>query len=136
MLEFVNLAELLQDNRELLQHMKVTISQGVVHLNECVVQDILYYIQGTMLYGISTAILLLKYPEKIIEDMAYGKLIMQEAAIHSGEGEAATKQSSTPPVPSELPTFLPQSPSGEGKGSTQALFILGKGIPPVTELVV
>ena len=84
-LEFVDFSELMPDNRELLRRADQTATDGKTSAKAPLrrVTSITSWAQCFMVYA---AILLSKFPHKVVEVMAYGKMIIREAGRHGGEG--------------------------------------------------
>ena len=82
-LEFVDFAELMPNNRDLLHRIDLTDNKASTKAPLRCVTTITSWAQCFMAYS---AILLSKFPDKLVEVMAYGKMIIKEAGRHGGEG--------------------------------------------------
>ena len=84
-LEFVDFSELMPNNRELLRQADQTATDSKTSSKAPPrrVTSIILWAQCFMVYA---AILLSKFPHKVVEVMAYGKMIITEAGQHRGEG--------------------------------------------------
>ena len=96
-LEFVDFAELMPDNRDLLRRIDLTDNKASTKAPLRRVTTITSWAQCFMAYS---AILLSKFPDKLVEVMAYGKMIIKEAGRHSGEGWKVYKNVIPPDVSS------------------------------------
>lgn len=86
-LEFVDFAELLPDNRELLRRMEATDkSQSSASQSKSKLRQVSSITSWAQCFMAFAAILLSAHPEMLVDLMAYGKLVMREAARHGGEG--------------------------------------------------
>ena len=79
-LEFVDFAELMPDNRDLLRRIDLTDNKAST---KAPLRRVTSWAQCFMAYS---AILLSKFPDKLVKVMAYGKMIIKEAGRHGGEG--------------------------------------------------
>ncbi len=85
-LEFVDFSELMPNNRELLRRMEVGEKPTPPPPSKTPLRRVTNVTTWAQCFMAYAAILLSKYPDKLIEVMAYGKMILKEAARHGGDG--------------------------------------------------
>ena len=86
--EYIDFAELLPDNRELLCQLEVTeiARANPQSISRRKLRQINSITMWAQCFFVFCVVYLDKFPEKHTNLMAYGKMIMQEAARHKGDG--------------------------------------------------
>ena len=84
-LEFVDFSELMTDNWELLRRADQTATDGKTS-SKAPLRQVTSITSWAQCFMVNAAILLSKFPHKVVEVMAYGKMIIREAGRHGGEG--------------------------------------------------